>query len=297
LWCKEQHAEHRSRFRHTSSNESGVIECFFLLQETKAPPWDDFALSNENVYQWPEEGNLCDFANRVEPPEVVTGQGEEEAETDNANDGRIEDGGDSGPAPLQNGFEPDETFTGTKQRAGRSGSILEGAVNGPAKLSEAAAMLRAQVEEQKEDDEEAKEEEKDEADAEASRVLPRIQLNADGTEAAVDQTEILPTGDFVDMRRTKFAWAMAFPTVFRPRQLTDGSYMVDGDCTGWDGPRDRTPQFHEWAKHLMWRSDGMPAKHPTLGLVLNNDIQRRQLHSQGLVALHLDNSMDATSTA
>jgi hypothetical protein len=166
-----------------------IHRVLFLLQETKAEPWDKFALSNENLYQWPEEGNLCDFANRVEAPEEVTGQGEEETEMDNANDDRIEDAGDSGPVPLQNGVEPDETFTGTEQRGGRTGSILEGAVNGPAVLSEAAAMLRAQVEEQKEDDEEKEEEEEeDEADAETSRVLPRIHLNADGTEAVVDQT-------------------------------------------------------------------------------------------------------------
>jgi hypothetical protein len=47
----------------------------------------------------------------------------------------------------------------------------------------------------------------------------------------------------------------------------------------------------------MWSSDGSAAKHPPFALVLYNHIRRKQLQTQGRVALSLDSSMDATLTA
>jgi hypothetical protein len=86
----------------------------FLLHETDVAPGSVFTLSSENVTQWLEEVNLCDFANRIEAPELGAGQSEEKPALNNANDDRIEDAGDSGPVSLQNGVELDETFTVTE---------------------------------------------------------------------------------------------------------------------------------------------------------------------------------------
>jgi hypothetical protein len=109
------------------------------------------------------------------------------------------------------------------------------------------------------------------------------------------------------MERDPLAWAMTFLTVFRPhllRLVADSSLLrtpLPGDITrfamGKDlKNRDQKPTFTEWAKWMIWSSDGSAAKHPTFALALHNHIHQKQLKTQGRVALSLDNSMDTALT-
>ena len=56
-------------------------------------------------------------------------------------DTNVSDGGDQGPAPLQHGEEAHETFSGLQDNSTRSGSILEGAINGSYSLDKAANSI------------------------------------------------------------------------------------------------------------------------------------------------------------
>jgi hypothetical protein len=47
----------------------------------------------------------------------------------------------------------------------------------------------------------------------------------------------------------------------------------------------------------MWRGDGLPARHPTFALVVNNDQQREALQGQGRAALYVDSDLPSTITA
>jgi len=117
-----------------------------------------------------------------------------------------------------------------------------------------------------------------------------------GSAAIVQQRTLFPLGEFVKMRSTEYAWHLAFPTVFRPRYV-DGKWIIPGDPTGWHVPRDKKVRYTEWHKWLMWRDDGIPAKHPTFSLVVNNDQQREALQGQGRAALYVDSNFDETITA
>jgi hypothetical protein len=53
----------------------------------------------------------------------------------------------------------------------------------------------------------------------------------------------------------------------------------------------------DWHKWLMWRGDGLPVKHPTFSLVVNNDQQREALQGQGRAALYVDTDLPSSITA
>jgi hypothetical protein len=121
-------------------------------------------------------------------------------------------------------------------------------------------------------------------------------LTRGGSAAQVRQQDLFPRGDFVNMRRTRYAWSLAFPSVFPPRYI-DGRWVILGDPTGWIEPRDKAVSYPEWHKWLMWRGDGLPPKHPTFALVINNDQQRNALQGQGRAALYVDSDLSPTITA
>ena len=99
---------------------------------------------------------------------------------------------------------------------------------------------------------------------------------------ATPQAKVFALGKFVDMRKTPWAWANAFPTLFPPT-YAKGEWRVCGDPFGvpLGGLRQRIVTLSEWGKYCMWRSDGRPAEHPTFALVLHGVTSQGQLHGQG----------------
>ena len=118
--------------------------------------------------------------------------------------------------------------------------------------------------------------------------LPAANVEIRGDIAHLQQAEALPTGGFVNMFRTPYAWAKAFPTVFIPTMI-DGTWEILGDMTGDRQLEERDrPAIQEWVRYLMWRSDGVPASHPILPLVLHSQIQSQQLMGQGRAFLTVE---------
>jgi hypothetical protein len=72
---------------------------------------------------------------------------------------------------------------------------------------------------------------------------------------------------------------------------------IPGDITGSTGMRDSEVNWDEWCRGLMWRSDGVPAKHPTFALVLLNDTNRNRLMNRGRYAITSDDVVDADMTS
>jgi hypothetical protein len=264
-----------------------IHRVLLLLQATGLPPWGSqrVTFSDANLNAWPETGNLSAFG------QTVTLQEEEHDNMTNINDSRVTDAGDAGPAPLQGGEEEGVTHSSVQVAGCGQADMIGRLANG---TNELTRQLQAIVQEHQ--------------NSASSTDLPipgpLIQINRESV--TLQQNEAFPTGTFADMERDPLAWAMAFPTVFRPhlRSASDGSlvWTLSGDITRFAMERDlknrdRKPTFTEWAKWMMWSSDGSAAKHPTFALVLHNHIHRKQLQTQGRVALSLDNSMDATLTA
>ena len=114
--------------------------------------------------------------------------------------------------------------------------------------------------------------------------LPQPRFNADQTEATFDHGELLPVNGFVNMNSQPYAWSLAFPTLFIPTYVKVGDHMewkIFHDITGWEGPREKPVKKNQWHEHLMWRSDGRPAAHPTFSLVLYNAKVKNYLQRQG----------------
>ena len=114
--------------------------------------------------------------------------------------------------------------------------------------------------------------------------LPQPRFNADQTEATFDHGELLPVNGFVNMNSQPYAWSLAFPTLFIPTYVKVGDHIewkIFHDITGWEGPREKPVKKNQWHEHLMWRSDGRPAAHPTFSLVLYNAKVKNYLQRQG----------------
>jgi hypothetical protein len=155
-----------------------------------------------------------------------------------------------GPAPLQNIDDPDETFVGITLRNGEDNT------------------------KQRIDD--------------ATRALEDFATTIDlqGDEARMEQKEVLPTGSFASMSTTPYAWALAFPTLFPP-SYRNGKWEILGNVTAPPPSsfRDRKVSVNAWAKWMMWNSNGQAVNHPFFALVLNSELTRTSLQSQGRVTL------------
>ena len=99
------------------------------------------------------------------------------------------------------------------------------------------------------------------------------------------QNEVVPLTKFVNMNKTRFTRARAFPTIFQP-QYIDCKWTIRYDITGSITIRERNVNQNNWMEHLMWRSDGLPTSHPTFPLVLYNHKVRNQLQKLGSICLN-----------
>lgn len=277
--------------RFEKKNITRVLQLAFQL---KVPSFQHAEFSAENLAVWPESGNLMDLCPRVTIPEEAAdadanANANANAPTTPTTPVASAPPEDLGPAPLQNDVEEPEIFTGTELPNARAGSIADAAINGPEMFNQLEECLETRINNPDHASTEPGH------DAEPA-LQPTVQFNQSGDTATIPQSDAMPTGGFVDMRKTPYAWARAFPSVF-PLVYVDGRIDVWGDPTGWQGIRERSVNWDDWANWLMWSSDGFAASHPTLALVILNDVNRRRLHQQGSVAISLDDSMDATTTA
>jgi hypothetical protein len=113
-----------------------------------------------------------------------------------------------------------------------------------------------------------------------------------GDIATVRQTDIDGLGDFLNMRQTPNSWHLTFPTLFHPI-INDGIWSYFGqpnsNCVNRNRAIKNYPAWHKWN---MWRSDGRPAKHPTLLFVIANEHYKHQLFGQGHVCLNSEDMID-----
>jgi hypothetical protein len=104
----------------------------------------------------------------------------------------------------------------------------------------------------------------------------------------VKQSEVLPINEFSNMKTTPYAWALFAPTLFPPQLKKDGSFQILGDITtSPSGPlRDRKVKSCDWARWMMWRSDGKVVEHPLFALALKHHITFASSQSQGRIFLN-----------
>ena len=164
------------------------------------------------------------------------------------------DGTDEGPAPLQNTEIPPESFEGVNNFFDNSNAQTANASMAVEEVEKAIDRIR------------------------------EISMSEDNVTATFDQPTVLPIDGFANMNNTPYSWAQAFPTIFMPHYIMHkGKYqwVILHDITGSDGPRDKSASINKWYEYQIWRSDGMPAAHPTFALVLHNHKIKNTLQKQG----------------
>jgi hypothetical protein len=190
----------------------------YLLDQTGLPDWQG-RLCTESLSSWPEEGNLLNMSSVEHLKDELAPVAERHERAANP-EGLHTDGADHGPAPMQSGERPDESFEGMLGGAmdlpssqtsitdadQRPEHTLQSLDNTVAPISEAPVPETAQG---------------------APTIVP---LSTTGDIATVRQSDIDGLGDFVDMRKTPNAWTLAFPTLFPPI-LNDGFWSFLGNQT------------------------------------------------------------------
>ena len=259
---------HSSGLTSTKFERWKIQEVLEILQHTVQGVWKEdnhFNIQYDmNRFQhWPESGDLIDLNpdlriyEQDEEGNIIAGNELEGMENeDSENQGLVIDGDDHGPAPLQNNEAPSETFeTVVNLNDGNTGRTAS------------ASLARNAIE----------------------TILQNIRDGAvmsDGnTRATYQHNTVLSTEGFVNMRQTPYSWSRAFPTVFVPDYIEvapgEWQWVILNDITGFHTNHDRNLTFEEWHRHLMWRSDGIPASHPTFSLVVYNEKLRNGLQKQG----------------
>ena len=235
-----------------------IQRCLELLSYTVENVWkssNDFKIeiSQNNLDKWPLSG---DIRHLDDVPTIPISEDILEKHDKDLDYLKLEtipnlytDGNDAGPAPLQNKDFPEETFEAAIDTSNVKSSNIHDATIAQRKLKEL--------------------------------------LTPNETTGIIDQDDAIPLTEYVDMNKTPFSWARAFPTVFPPEYI-NGKWIIRHDITGSVSIRERNVNQNDWMEYLMWRSDGVPASHPTFSLVLYNHKIRNQLHKLGSVCLNTE---------
>ena len=94
-----------------------------------------------------------------------------------------------------------------------------------------------------------------------------------GTSVVLEHTDVFTNDGFVDMNKTQFVWARAFLNCYIPSYTCKNGqiqWVITSNITGFNGLRERNMKFNDWLHHQIWRSDGLPAKHPTWSICMLN---------------------------
>ena len=217
-----------SGLKSTKFKRARIQRALELLMKTADGVWKptqnvQIQLSQENLNQWPDEGDLATLnpalhiMERDEAGEIVMDVENTDGNTDiNQNTSNIND---EGPAPLQMGNRPLETFDGVINHNDSSIARCANAEMATSEITEVIERIheRGDVEQ----------------DGDAN-------LNNDHSEAnniaTFQQTDVLPIDGFANMNKTPYAWSRAFPTVFIPEyRIIDNEWkwVICHDITGW----------------------------------------------------------------
>ena len=270
----------KSELKSTKFERRRIQRALELLSLTVDGVWkktQDFhiEISQEKLKKWPEKGDLADMnpeCHIVE--EDKDDKDEEDGEKNEKEKDSVDkkmkerlfdtDGDDEGPAPLQNNVDIPETY--------------EGALNSEIETNVGGANATM-------------------AENQAEEVVQRIKFGAtysdDKQTAIFDQPTVLPTKGFADMTKTPYAWARAFPTVFIPHYIEFNGkheWIILNDVTGFPYTREKSLSINKWYEHQMWRSDGVPASHPTFSIVLYNHKIKSSLQKQGQYVINIANA-------
>eukprot|EP00957_Ditylum_brightwellii_P030016 2271701-Ditylum_brightwellii.AAC.1 len=127
------------------------------------------------------------------------------------------DGLDEGPTPLQIVQPPEVIFEGTSCNGVEGRSFYKAAEEALHTLDEKAKSFTRQVRMSNENA--------------ANGVSNNVgQLSQGRSMVTFAQSDILPTGSFIDMDKTPYAWALAFPTEFLLYYI-NGKWVTPGDYT------------------------------------------------------------------
>lgn len=268
---RQQQRGSRNLIRSTKFKRQKIQDCLEILCNTVEGVWKDKTISYNRLNQWPAEGDLLDLNDTLQ----IFERDDEGNVVDRTNDqrGSIEldtDGDDAGPAPLQNGVAPDETFEGVI-------NMNESNISSGGNATLAAQHIRDAIE----------------------TIQNEGEFSRNRESVTFAQQAILPrTSDFVNMNKTPYVWARAFPTVFIPVYTNwrgQMKWVIFNDITGSDGMREKDVPIQKWYNYTMWRSDGIPASHPTFSLILYNHKMRNSLQSQGRFTINTSD-FDPTTT-
>jgi hypothetical protein len=252
---KRRNSSNTSVIQSTKFERWKIQRVLELLSESVPGVWSpspgfEITYSRERLEQWPESGDLAELnvgLNIHELDEDNILHDNENCDDDIPEEGLRADGADVGPAPLQNAEAPDEEFETAVNYA--IGSATANADNSTAAVAgRIDAILGGQN-------------------------YPQRHPTTTDT-ATFEQPSVLQTDGFVDMSKTPYAWARAFPTVFIPEYIpvssSEYAWVIRHDITGWYKIRDKKVDSTRWYEYMMWRHDGLPAKHPTFSLALYN---------------------------
>ena len=282
----------RTGIKSTKFRKDKIVEALRLLKETGLEEWD-IEICEDRIAQWPEEGDIAELPGLditvTEVDEEGNPMEEEEEVVDPTAEGAVEtncEGDDAGPAPLQNSVVPDETYEAVLNVFDRS-TVTTGQTRMIQTAVENAVTAGTTVNADPDHDAE-------------QETQPQPRFSRNRSTATFKQTDVFSyDGGFVDMNKTKYAWARAFPTVFIPVYIqTDENtweWVILHDITGWKTARDKAITFSQWSQYLMWRSDGVPPSHPTFALVLRNHKIKCQLQQQGYYVVNTS-GFDTTTT-
>ena len=296
----------RSPLRSTKFKRKKIELILRLLVLTVPGVWkhDDsnsggVTIDNNRLNAWPEEGDLLDLDDCITINEVdkdgnvVEYDGDEDIMKNKKplpEDRLVKDGNDLGPAPLQNAIAPLETFEGINDIDNKNTASIANAELAIEALNEHLQYLEddndCSADDSKNNDSSKLSHSNNSNscdDSSCDTTLPR--RNKKNT-TIFDHDDVYKNNEFVDMNNTEYVWARTFPSLFIPIYI-NGDWVIRHDYTGTSTIRDFEITFNEWAEYQMWRSDGMPASHPTFSIVIYNHKLRHLLQGQGKHALNI----------
>ena len=201
-----------------------------LIHKTRHPAWADIQLSDHNVQAWDVDGDLAaTLANRGtnvvfecdENGQEVTADVDvyEQDATGNPRpvpDGQVEtlnDGGDTGPAELQNTEIEEETYEAVLDLGETSHVGLENAQQAAEEVRTAVRDIRRQAANSQDNDNVVHLR----GGTDTASSTTGATINRDGSAATIRHEDAFTTVGYPDMLKEPYAFARAFPTLFPPR--------------------------------------------------------------------------------
>ena len=299
-----------SRMKSTKYKRHNIQRMLELLKKNNHPAWKDIQISYDHLQAWDEDGDLADTLSRTqnniiietdENGDEVTADIYEQQRQGEPNDVEVlNDGGDTGPAELQNNEIDEQTYEGVVQFQETSNVGLENAIHAAAAVNTAVDEIINAANVAVDGDGPAQLRGGSNVSVtEQSHSPPLATLNNQGTSATLNQHEIVTTIGYADMLQRDWAFSQAFPSLFIPRYcLINGTWgwHIFHDYKGWDKHRDKDVDFNSWLQLQIWRSDGEPAAHGTFALIAINIKMKTALVKQGHYVVQVS-GMDIATTA